>query len=91
MRVLLVKAGLSAARCLKKKRHQNTRRSRVTAPADLEPPKGLGFGLGFGFGLGSGLGLGWSGSSCKVEIDVTRPHGQSCTKCLVQDAERSST
>ena len=31
------------------KRHQNTQRSRVTAPADLEPPKGLGFGLGFGF------------------------------------------
>ena len=41
------------------KRHQNTRRS----------PKGF----GLGFGLGSGLGLGWSGSTCKVEIDDTRP------------------
>ena len=36
------------------KRHRNTRRSRVTAHADLDPPKGLGLGLG----LGSGLGLG---------------------------------
>ena len=67
MLALLVKAGLSATRRLKKRR-QNTRRSRVTAPADLEPPKVLGFGFGFGLGLGSGLGLGWSGPSSKVEI-----------------------
>ena len=69
MWVLQVKAGLSAARLFLEKRHQNTRRSRVTTPADLEPPKALGLGLG----LGSGLGLGWSGSTCKVEIDDTRP------------------
>ena len=42
------------------KRHQNTRRGRVTALADLEPSIWLGFGLG----LGSGLGLGWSGPTC---------------------------
>ena len=41
--------------CFGKTRHQRTRRGRVTAPSDLEPPKGLGFGLG----LGLGLGLGW--------------------------------
>ena len=51
------------------KRHQNTRRSRVAAPADLEPPKGLGLGLGFGLRLGSG----WSGPTCRVEIDHIRP------------------
>ena len=28
------------------KRLQNTRRSRVAAPADLEPPNGIGFGFG---------------------------------------------
>ena len=43
----------------------------MTAPADLESPKG--FGFGFGLGSGSGLGSGWSGSTCKVEIDGTRP------------------
>ena len=41
------------------------RRSRVTAPADLESPKGFGFGLG--------LGSGWSGPTCKVEIDDISP------------------
>ena len=46
----------------RKKRHQNTRRSHVTAPADL--------------GFGSGPGSGWSGPTCKVQIDDTRP-GQS--------------
>ena len=51
------------------RRHQNTRRSRVAAPADLEPPKGLGLGLGFGLRLGSG----WSGPTCRVEIDHIRP------------------
>ena len=74
MRVLLVESGLSAARrffFFLEKRHQNTRRNRATAPADLEPPKGLEFGLGLG--LGTGLGLGWSWSTCKVEIDDTRP------------------
>ena len=35
------------------KRHLNTRQSRVTAPADLEPPER--WGLGFGFGPGIGL------------------------------------
>ena len=50
-----------------KKRHQNTRRTRVTAPAGLEPPKGSAFGLGLG------LGSGWSGPTCKLEIDHTRP------------------
>ena len=43
----------------------------MTAPADLGSSKGLGFG--FGLGLGSGLGLGLSGSTCKVDIDNTRP------------------
>ena len=59
------------------KRHRNTRRSRVTVPADLEPPKGL------GFGLGSGLGLGWSSSTCKVEIDDTRPAQKFCAGCRI--------
>ena len=47
----------------------------MTASADLEPPKGL------GLGLGSGLGSGWSGSTCKVEVDDTRP-----AQSVVQDA-----
>ena len=51
----------------------------MTAPADLEPPKGL------GLGLGSGLGLSWSGSTCKVEIDGTRP-----AQSFVQDAAAHS-
>ena len=84
MRVLLVKAALSAARrFFGERRYQNTRRSRVTAPADLEPPKGL--ALGFGLGLGSGLGLGWFESTSKVEIDDTRPAQSS-----VQDAPAQS-
>ena len=37
---------------------ENATRTLVTAPADLEPPKGLGFGLGLGLGLGLGSGLG---------------------------------
>ena len=45
MLVLLVEAGLSVVRIFWENRHQNTRRSRVTAPADLEPPKGVGLGL----------------------------------------------
>ena len=52
------------------KRHQNTRRGRVTAPADLETPNRL--ESGFGFGLGPGLGSGWSGSTRKLENDDTR-------------------
>ena len=36
---VLVEAGLSAARGFVGKLHQHTRRSRVTAPADLDPPK----------------------------------------------------
>ena len=67
------------------KRHPNTRRSRATAPAHLEPPKGSGLGLGLGLGLGSGLGLGWSGSTCKVGIDGTRP-----AHSFVQDAAAHS-
>ena len=51
----------------------------MTAPADFEPPKG------FGFGLGSDLGLDWSGSTCKVEIDDTRP-----AQSFVQDAAAHS-
>ena len=39
--------------------------ARPSAPADLEPPKGL--------RLGFGLGSGWSRPTCKVEIDLTRP------------------
>ena len=54
------------------KRHQNTRRSRVTAYANLEPPKGLGVGFGFGFGLR--LGSGWSGPTCKVELTTHLLH-----------------
>ena len=57
---------------LGKKRHQNTRRSRVTAYANLEPPKGLGVGFGFGFGLR--LGSGWSGPTCKVELTTHLLH-----------------
>ena len=53
---------LLAVRDTLEKRHQ----SRVTSPADLEPPNGLGLGLR--------LGLGWSGPTCEVEIDHT-----SCT------------
>ena len=62
------------------KRHQSTRRSRLTAPANLEPrqriepPKELGLGLGVGFGVGLRLESGWSGPTCKVEIDHTPPH-----------------
>ena len=48
------------------KRHQNTRRSRVTAPFDLKPPQGW-------LSLGLGLASGWSGPMCKVEIDHSRP------------------
>ena len=33
--------------------HQNTRRGRMAAPLDLEPPEGLGFGFNLGWGLGS--------------------------------------
>ena len=58
-----------AARFFLEKRHQNTRWSRVTAPVDLEPPKGLKLGLGLGFRLRSG----WSGPTCKAEIDHTPP------------------
>ena len=72
--VLLVEVGLSAARVLLKKRHQNTQRSRATAPADLEPPKGLGLGLGLWLCLGSG----WSGPTLKVEIG----HTVSCRKVI---------
>ena len=61
--VLLVETGFSFL----EKSHQNTRRSRETAPADLEPPKGL--GLGLGLGLGPGVGLVWS--DVKVEISHT--------------------
>ena len=49
VRFLLVKAGLSAARRFFQGKYlQDMRRSRVTAPADPEPPKGLGFELGLG-------------------------------------------
>ena len=66
------------ARFFLEKRHQNTRRSRVTAPADLEPPSGLALGLGLRFGLG--LGSGCSGPTCKVEIDHTS------AQSILQDA-----
>ena len=45
MPVLLVEADLLAARDFLEKRHQNTRWSRTTAPAELEPLKGLGDGV----------------------------------------------
>ena len=54
--------------CFLEERHQNTRRNRVAAPADLVPTRKVGVRLGLGFGLGSG----WSGQTCKVEIDHTR-------------------
>ena len=40
--LFLVERGFLAARSFCEKRHQNTQRSRVAAPADLEPLKGLG-------------------------------------------------
>ena len=49
--------------CVLEERHQNMRRSRVTARPDLKPPKGLGLGLGSGR----------SGSTCNVEITDTSP------------------
>ena len=55
----------SAARRFWEKRHQNKGRSRATAPADLELPRGLGSGLRLG------LWSGGSGPTCKVEIDGT--------------------
>ena len=58
MRVLLVEAGFSAARGFFKKRHQNTRRSCVAAPADLEPPKRV--GVGVKARVRSGVGLDWA-------------------------------
>ena len=61
---------------------KNTRRSRVTAPADLEPPEGLGFGFGLGLGLGSGR----SGPTCKDKIEDTRP-----AQSFVQDAAAHTT
>ena len=55
--VWLVETGFSAAPAFYKKRHQNTRQSRATAPADLEPPKGLRIRLGLLLVLGLGFGL----------------------------------
>ena len=55
----------------RQKRPQNKRRSRATAPADLEPPKGFIQVRVRVIGLGSGLGLGWSRPACKVEIEDT--------------------
>ena len=65
--ISMAEAGLSAERDSSGKRHNN--RSRVTAPADIEPPKRLGSGLGLGLGVASG----WSGPTCKVEIGRPRP------------------
>ena len=58
----------------KKKNYRNRRRSRVTAPADLEPPRGLSFGLG--------LGSGWCGPTRKIEIDHTSCTISSCIPVL---------
>ena len=65
MWVLLVKAGLTAARMFMRK----TPPQHAAVPANLKPPKGL----GLRFGIGMGLGSGWSGPTCKVEIDDTHP------------------
>ena len=46
--ILLAEIEFSAARDFLEKRHQSTKLSRATAPADLEAPKGLGLGLGLG-------------------------------------------
>ena len=58
--------GLSTARVLEQKRHQNTRWSHAAATADLEPPKGFMLELGLGFfvtvrlvGVKPGAGLVW--------------------------------
>ena len=63
--VLFVEAGLLGLRSFFTKRHQSS----VTAPADLEPPKGLALGLGLGLGLALGFGLpkrsGWFGPVCE--------------------------
>ena len=94
MRVLLAKAALSAARRYLEKRHQNTRRSRVTAPVDLEPPEGLGpcrpraprrVRVRVPVRDRVELGLGWSGPTCKLEIDDMRP-----AESFVQDAPAHS-
>ena len=54
----------SAAREFLEKRHRNTRRSRVTAPADLEPPKrfwdGVRVRIRVGVRVRSGVGLVWA-------------------------------
>lgn len=63
----MIKAGCSAARMVLGKRLQYTRRGRVAAPADLEPPTGM------GFGLGRGQRSGWSRPTCKIEIDDKPP------------------
>ena len=60
LRVLLIKAGLSAGRFVFLNAHQNMRWSRVTVPADLEPSKESGLGVGLSQGSG------WSGSTCEV-------------------------
>ena len=49
---------------------EKTLRSRATASADLEPPKGLGMGLASkGLGLGSDLSV----PTCRIEIDHLHP------------------
>ena len=48
--------------------HRNALRSRLTAPADLEPPKGLELGLR----LGVRVGPGWSWPTCNITIYVHR-------------------
>ena len=72
------------------KRHQNTRQSRVTAPADLEPPEGLEFGVGFWVSFGvrvrlrPGVGLVW------VHVWGWSWWHTSCTNLLLQGAAAHS-
>ena len=60
------------------KRHQNTRRSRVTISADLEPPKGLGFGVGFGSGLGQAWGRVGLGPRARLKLTTRVLHNFLC-------------
>ena len=75
---LRVRASFRPPGVLFEKRHENTRWSRVAAPADLDPPKELGFGFGCGLGFGSGR----SGPTFKVEIDHTRSAQVLCRAVL---------
>lgn len=79
--VTLAKAGRSAGRIVLGKRYRSTRRRRATvsAPFNLEPPKGLGLVLGLGLGLGSRVGY---GATCNREFEQKVLHEFICKLVL---------